>query len=1797
MSTCVTATPTDIAVGAEDIDSLTFSFYTPTRIRRESVMAVTKGESFDMLGHSVVGGVYDLRMGAMKGGDGASVCGTCGQLHGLCGGHPGHIELRECAYNPLTFNFAYTMARGMCWYCHSFYCFDRTGANKYVLRSLYACLQCINEHHLLAAEKYWELYHHLRSFASDTKPENFDAAVKHFAANFIKHFPDTEADSEADVPNTEGVEALRRTVVHEMMRELQGAMSAGAQCPNCGCPKVKAVKRDDARSKIMLAGYFPEAFGQGSSRSGGTAQHMSSSDKMALFKKLLGETPAERNLTYVTPARVRQQFVDTAAAYRAQNGLVLQILNALFNIPEHPAEDAPHDFYELLFLTTLSVMPNRFRPMLAVGEVRSEHPYSAIYKNIVTLNNMLDLEDEALQAEHRVTRTEVVIAIQLLLNKLITGLKLNSMNVTTSTGISSSLITASLTTGPSIKETLEKKQGLFRKNMMGKRVNFAARSVISPDPYLNTNEIGLPLYFSTHLAYPEPVTPRNVEWLKRLVINGPNVYPGALWIEDEWGNTVRLLARDKKQRMNEAMKLLLVDSSGSGAGAGAAGAGAANATGGARNRGYKIVYRHLKDGDMALVNRQPTLHKPGIMAHRVRVLSTERTIRMHYSNCSTYNADFDGDEMNVHVPQGELARAEARTIAFTDEQYLVPKDGSPLRGLIQDSVITGVLLTKRDTFFERADFQKLLYSCLFNVNVHHWIETPLPAVLKPVPLWTGKQLISCILKHTTVGMPPINHEGNGKVAPTLWGRGGYHSTAPAKSVGDPHAPAWFVPDIINAWSGANENVCVVRQSELLAGVLDKAQFGASAYGLVHSCYELYGSGVAGTLLSVLGRLLVVYMQQYHGFTCGMDDLLLKPDAEATRRLLLHAANNRSRDVTVEVASQGVLLQDTESEANGGGARSDLVREGLTAIRRDPAKASALDSSVKRAVNKLASRVIDECLPGGTIKPFPHNCMGLMTGSGARGSNVNASQISCLLGQQELEGRRVPLMMTGRTLPSFPRFDTSARAGGFVMDRFLTGVRPQEFFFHCMAGREGLIDTAVKTARSGYLQHSLMKCMESLTVGYDYTVRDSADGSVVQFTYGEDALDVCKTAYLGRFQFWLNNFDAFAERYHLRDSIAKYTSADGKHSGARDIKECSRLIAECIAHPAEHDPYNSQYLPTERLGLFSEKYYTSLAGFINEHSATKADPLHDKKQQRRFQGLMSLKYSRSLVNPGEPVGVLASQSIGEPSTQMTLNTFHLAGRGDMNVTLGMPRLKELLMSAKVDIATPSMTIALRTRDGRPFASDDADKDATTKVAKLLSRLTLLDIVQDIKLTESLRMEDGQRVRCYEIDILYKKDYETTVFSDYEITRTEFQQLMSRFEKQLRILVAKQLHRKPLDASIGITSVRREDIAVGAEDYNEDDDDDDENEGKKKSSGSKKKGHKSEESEDAENVREKRKMAKNYEDGSDDEGDNDVSDSDSESETEHKKNAASDDEDEDDTKMKDDEEEEEEGGKRAKSSKKELHDQLSITITMAASDKVMMMQLVEDCVEATVLHECKGIRRCFVSEADPKPTRPDQSRYVVQTEGVNFVAVMSLATLLEESPNHFSYVIDVDTVNSNDVHKVLHFYGVEAARAVLVREVGSVFKAYGIKVDHRHLSLVGEYMMFDGTYRSFSRNGSGISCSASPLLQISFETAGTFLLNAAAFNRTDNLCTPSAALVAGLPVHTGTGAFFQVEQVLDPALLRNSSAATEGVDIGEEDDEGVAVKTAMDDDEQEAEPVKPQRVPHVKHERVPKKEISA
>lgn len=709
---------------------------------------------------------------------------------------------------------------------------------------------------------------------------------------------------------------------------------------------------------------------------------------------------------------------------------------------KHPKPVSP----DMFFLRAIAIPPTKFRPPQVAGGEVSE---AAVNKHLVKiLQDCLYIRDRNelhnnLPTSHE-SRSESV-------RRLMESFVALQDDVNTFLDSTKSPITglAARTVEEGIKQKLEKKEGLFRMNMMGKRVNFAARSVISPDPNIETREIGVPPVFASKLTYPEPVTEINVAWLMTLVINGPDNWPGATAIEMENG-TVQRLPRDKepsaRQKRTQLSKTLLT----------------ADALLTSDSRPKK-VYRHLHDGDVVLMNRQPTLHKPSIMGHIAKVLPGERTIRMHYANCNTYNADFDGDEMNMHLPQNELARAEAKEIANTDSQYLGSTAGKPLRGLIQDHLVMGVWLTNRDTMFTRSEYQQLLYSCLLpehnslfaTPGKSNRIITLPPAIMKPRPMWTGKQLVTTILEN----IRPEYFAGI-----TLYSK--------SKTPGD-------------AWHPKSEEGDVIfHDGYFVSGILDKNQLGPTEFGLIHSVHEVYGPTIAGSLLSIFGRLLTKFLHM-RAHTCGMDDLLLTPAGDAKRRAALSGSDTVGKDLSVEYVG---LKKDNYVEAE--------LAARMEEVLRDKNKRQTLDLKANSATAAFTSRVIRSTLPSGLVKAFPRNNFQAMTVSGAKGSDVNASQISCLLGQQVLEGSRVPVMVSGKTLPCFRPYDTDVRAGGYITDRFLTGVRPQEYFFHCMAGREGLIDTAVKTSRSGYLQRCLIKGMEGVTVRYDNTVRDS-DGSLIQ----------------------------------------------------------------------------------------------------------------------------------------------------------------------------------------------------------------------------------------------------------------------------------------------------------------------------------------------------------------------------------------------------------------------------------------------------------------------------------------------------------------------------------------------------------------------------------------------------------------------------------------------------------------------------------------------------------------------------
>ena len=454
---------------------------------------------------------------------------------------------------------------------------------------------------------------------------------------------------------------------------------------------------------------------------------------------------------------------------------------------------------------------------------------------------------------------------------------------------------------------------------------------------------------------------------------------------------------------------------------------------------------------------------------------------------------------------------------------------------------------------------------------------------------------------------------------------------------------------VSQWgpSDADESQVIIRDNHLLVGVLDKNQFGASAYGLVHAAFECFGPEAAGQLLTCMGKLYTHFLQ-YHGFSCGMDDLMIREDADKARQQELEKLEESCRIATMKVLELG----------QGEDLSKQEYMSAFSLKTKEEKFIKQLDREVKGVTSKYTTSIIKSCLPQGQLKPFPENCFSLMTVSGAKGSIVNFSQVSCLLGQQEIEGSRPKFGIGGRTLPSFEPFDNSPKAGGFVSGRFLTGLNPQEFFFHTAAGRMGLIDTAVKTARSGYLQRCLVKQLEGLRVHYDNTVRDS-NGDVIQFLYGEDGIDPTKSSFLKKPEFFAMNYRSLAKRYNAVEIAKKLEiSSYMDEKIANFLKKSGKKVKSNLDTVLNHFP------PHNHLGATSESFRemvedyakTNPHGLIAQKRAD-ATPIMIKNPLERneleFRAIMNIKYLRSIAEPGESVGIIAAQSIGEPSTQMTL----------------------------------------------------------------------------------------------------------------------------------------------------------------------------------------------------------------------------------------------------------------------------------------------------------------------------------------------------------------------------------------------------------------------------------------------------------------------------------------------------------------------------------------------------------------
>ncbi|KAH8327289.1 hypothetical protein KR074_009351 [Drosophila pseudoananassae] len=1632
--------PQDVHMFPSDLE---FAVFTDEEIRKLSVVKVITGITFDALGHPMPGGLYDIRLGSY--GKCMDPCGTCLKMQ-ECSGHMGHIELGTPVYNPF---FIKLVQRLLCIFCLHCYKLQMKDHEQQIIMLQ---LRLIDAGYIIEAQE-------LELFKSEIVCQNTDelATLKNgdLVHPRIAAMYELLSKNEKNSSNSTKTScSLRTAVTHAALQK------AGKKCRHCN-KSMRFVRYMHRRLVFYVT--------------------------LADLKERVGgavETSGQNKVVFADECR--RYLREIYNNYPELLKLLVPVL-ALSNTDSTDSGRSPVDMF---FMEAIPVTPPRARPMNMINDMLKGNPQTDIYIHIIENNHVLNVVIKCMKGMQEKLSPEARAAY----NNLKGGNaheKLYNAWLALQTSVDVLLdvnMSRDMKSAEGLKQVLEKKEGLIRKHMMGKRVNYAARTVITPDPNINVDEIGIPDIFAKKLSYPVPVTEWNVTELRKMVMNGPDVHPGANYIQDKNGYTTYIPADNAAKRESLA-KLLLSNP----------------------KDGVNIVHRHVLNGDPLLLNRQPSLHKPSIMAHKARILRGEKTFRLHYSNCKAYNADFDGDEMNAHYPQSEVARAEAHNLVNVASNYLVPKDGTPLGGLIQDHVISGVKLSIRGRFFNREDYQQLVFQGLSNLKKD--VKLLPPAILKPVRLWSGKQILSTIIINLIPeGYERINLDSFAKIGGKNW------------NVDRPRPPL--------CGSGIRENELdesqvQIRKGELLVGVLDKQQYGATTFGLIHCMYELYGGDVSTRLLTAFTKVFTFFLQM-EGFTLGVKDILVTGEADKRRRNIIDECRS---DVGNSAVAAALEMEEVPPH-------DELVEKMELAYVKDPKFRVLLDRKYKSLLDGYTNDINKTCLPDGLVTKFPSNNLQLMVLSGAKGSMVNTMQISCLLGQIELEGKRPPLMISGKSLPSFTSFETSPKSGGFIDGRFMTGIQPQDFFFHCMAGREGLIDTAVKTSRSGYLQRCLIKHLEGLSVHYDLTVRDS-DNSVVQFLYGEDGLDILKSKFFNdKFcaDFLTQNAPAILRPSQLQqmkdeEGLAKVQRHE-KHIRSWQKKKPAKLrsafthFSEELREEVEVKRPNEINSKTGRRrfdegllklwkkadaedkALYRKKYARcpdpSVAvykqdlyyGSVSERTRKLIEDYAKRKPEQKeiIADIMRMKTIKALASPGEPVGLIAAQSIGEPSTQMTLNTFHFAGRGEMNVTLGIPRLREILMLASSNIKTPSMDIPIK-----PGQQHQAEKLRIN-----LNCVTLANLLESVHISTSLALEPE---RAYEYEMRFQ-------FLPREVYKEDFGVRPKQIIKYMHQTFIKQLIRSILKVS----KAKRTTKIVVIDDNKDADREDNDNDLDNDEPG-------------------RQKGADNDDDSSDDGGDDDATgvklkqrktdekDYDDPDDVDELQDANADDADGSDV---DDDEKGQDGKENGDGDDKsvekllcnemvkgytydkESHLWCQVKLNLSVRyQKPDLTSIIRELAGKSVVHQVHHIKRAIIYKGG-------NDEQLLKTDGINIGEMFQ-----------YNKILDLNRLYSNDIHAIARTYGIEAASQVIVKEVSNVFKVYGITVDRRHLSLIADYMTFDGTFQPLSRKG--MEHSSSPLQQMSFESSLQFLRSAAGFGRQDELNSPSSRLMVGLPVRNGTGAF--------------------------------------------------------------------
>ncbi|GKZ01276.1 hypothetical protein MPSEU_001078600 [Mayamaea pseudoterrestris] len=1283
--------------------------------------------------------------------------------------------------------------------------------------------------------------------------------------------------------------------------------------------------------------------------------------------------------------------------------------------------DVNHARPEFLLVQVLPVPPLHVRPSVSVNGGFSEDDLTHQLVNVVKSN--LSLQQAVTNGEPAIVVEQFELALQHNVAAFMDNEIRGMPQVTQRSG-------RPLKT---IAQRLKGKEGRLRGNLMGKRVDFSARTVITADPNLGIHQVGVPRSVAMNLTLPVKVTAFNVGMLSQLVANGPTQHPGAKHIIRSDGTRIDL------RYVKNKSELLLAN-------------------------GW-IVERHLSDDDIILFNRQPSLHKMSIMGHKAKILDWS-TFRLNLSCTSPYNADFDGDEMNLHVPQSLPARAEAELMMLSSRVVVSGQSNRPVMGIVQDSLLAVQKMTKRDVFIEKD----LTYNMLMWVT--NWNgKIPIPAIIKPKELWTGKQLISII-------MPKINLKAKSNNGPTK------------------DANGKLMPNTFNMY----DHQVTIQEGELVEGTIDKKTIGSGMGGLIHTGWLDVGFEENARFMIQVQQLVNHWVLQ-QSFSIGVCDT---------------------------VADDATMLQIESTIDKAKKQVQDLVRQGqLGELEIQPGR--TMIESFEQLVNKVLNTARDHAGKSAQSSLDETNSVKAMVTCGSKGSFINISQIIACVGQQNVEGKRIPYGFKKRTLPHFSKDDIGSESRGFVENSYLRGLSPQEFFFHAMGGREGLIDTACKTAETGYIQRRLVKAMETVMARYDGTLRTSG-GQVVQFLYGEDGMDavwierqdfdsltLTKTEFEKLYQFDTASPDfghddqgiPFLEPEVIddcrrnptvqrllnheievlrEDQIALRIIMKNREPG-RESDESSyapgnirRVVQNALRqfkinrgkpsdlHPEEAiEKVNGLIerlvvvVGDDPLSLEAQSNATTLYRILIRSLLASKRILKDFRLSRAALdwviGEVETRFNVAKVNPGEMAGVLAAQSIGEPATQMTLNTFHYAGVSAKNVTLGVPRLKEIINVAKTP-KTPGLTVYLS-------EGVSGDKNVAELVVSLLEFTLLGSIVRkteiyyDPDVKNSVVASDREFVKEF-YDFSEKTDEDLRRLSPW-VLRIELDKALVYVKKiKMAEISSVVLEEYGGDLNVEVTDDNADDLVVRVRIVN-----------------------------DA-----PPNMGQHGEDGMPLEDNADAGDDD---------------------------------------------------IFLKRLEKNMLSNLKlrgVDYVKKVFMRG--GAKRTYWDDSTGFATKDE---WVLETDGTNLMAVLGVD------------FVDTSRTTSNDIVEVFTTLGIEGVRGALLSELRNVISFDGSYVNYRHLACLVDVMTMQGHLMAIDRHGIN-RVESGPLLRASFEETVDMFMDAAVYAEEEILKGVTENIMMGQLARVGTGI---MDLLLDEDKVVRDAVEVVVEDFGMEKD--ISISSAM------------------------------